>query len=546
MSSPHLNPSPRRPQASDWAARLIPGAAGVFRLAEKKPVLRVGADFQPFAAQALPPSREASSLENFLAGVLPEPVKKLWARNWLGAMAADFALITVNWLLVVAIFLQFSRVFSHTRAFEHPAAGAIRHQVLGIALLHAALITLLGYSEGLYASSGDWRRQATALGKSALWATAILCVAAWLLAASAISCGEICAAGALHFTTLLAWRRGGNRRARLTAETGRPVRSVLTNVLIIGAGPVGRRIAANVEAHAESGRVVCGFLDDELPMGNRVIGRVSSLARLARTGFVDEVILAAPHDRNLIQRVLQEARRLRLDVKLVPDLFGCAPEESDVERFGDLPAICLHQEPSPAVGLFVKRILDAAGAAVALVILSPILGLIAGLIKIGSKGPALYAAQRAGHKGRLFRCYKFRTMVSNADDLKLGLRRQNQRSGPIFKITGDPRITRLGHILRRYSLDELPQLWNVVKGEMSLVGPRPHPLDDFAAYEIEHLARLDVTPGITGLWQVTARRDPSFQRGMDLDREYIQTWSLAQDFRILFRTFRACIEGSGD
>jgi exopolysaccharide biosynthesis polyprenyl glycosylphosphotransferase len=521
---------------------LIPGAAGVFRVARKKPSMSVGAGFHASAQPVRAPSREESSLENFLAGLLPEPVKKLWERNWLGAMAADFALITVNWLLVVAIFLQFGRIFSQARAFEHATAGAVRHQVLGIALLHAALITLLGCSEGLYAWSGDVRREAAALGKSVLWATAILCVAAWLLAASAISCGEICVAGALHFAILLARRRAGHRKARLTAELGRQVR----NVLIVGGGPVGRRIAAEVEAHSETARVVCGFLDDELPMGNRVIGRVSSLARLARTGFVDEVILAAPRDRDLIQRVLQEARRLRLDVKLVPDLFGCAPEGSEVERLGDLPAICLHQEPSPALGLFVKRIFDAAGAGVALLILSPLLGLIAGLIKMGSKGPALYAAQRAGHKGRLFRCYKFRTMVRDADTLKLGLRRQNQRSGPIFKISSDPRITRLGRILRRYSLDELPQLWNVLKGEMSLVGPRPHPLDDFAGYEIEHLARLDVTPGITGLWQVTARRDPSFQRGMDLDREYIQTWSLGQDFRILFRTFRACIEGSGD
>jgi exopolysaccharide biosynthesis polyprenyl glycosylphosphotransferase len=502
----------------------------------------VGAGLEPLAADVPASSREVSLPENLLAELMPEPVKKLWARNWLGAMAADYALITVNWLLVVAIFLQFGRIFSHARAFEHATAGAVRHQVLGIALLHAALITLLGYSEGLYAWSGDLRREAAALGKSAFWATAILCVAAWLLAASAISCGEICVAGALHFAILLAWRRAGRRKARPMAEPGRRVR----NVLIIGAGPVGRRIAAEVEAHSEPPRVVCGFLDDELPMGDRMIGRVSSLARLSRTGFVDEVILAAPRNRDLIQRVLQEARRLRLDVKLVPDLFGCRPEGSDVERFGDLPAICLHQEPSPALGLFVKRILDAAVAGAALLILSPFLGLIAGLIKIGSKGPALYAAQRAGHKGRLFRCYKFRTMVSNADDLKLSLRRQNERLGPIFKISGDPRITKLGHILRRYSLDELPQLWNVLKGEMSLVGPRPHPLDDFAGYEIEHLARLDVTPGMTGLWQVTARRDPSFQRGMDLDREYIQTWSLAQDFRILFRTFRACIEGSGD
>lgn len=137
-------------------------------------------------------------------------------------------------------------------------------------------------------------------------------------------------------------------------------------------------------------------------------------------------------------------------------------------------------------------------------------------------------------------------MVSNAQNLKTALREQNQRSGPIFKIAHDPRITRVGRWLRRYSLDELPQLWNVLRGEMSLVGPRPHPLDDFAAYEIEHLSRLDVMPGITGLWQVTARRDPSFQRGIELDREYIRTWSLGMDARILLKTVRAVFRGSGD
>jgi lipopolysaccharide/colanic/teichoic acid biosynthesis glycosyltransferase len=137
-------------------------------------------------------------------------------------------------------------------------------------------------------------------------------------------------------------------------------------------------------------------------------------------------------------------------------------------------------------------------------------------------------------------------MVSNADELKSSLRRINERSGPTFKISGDPRITRVGRYLRRYSLDELPQLWNVLKGEMSLVGPRPHPLDDVAAYEIEHLSRLDVTPGITGLWQVTARRDPCFERGIELDREYIRTWSLGLDIQVLLRTFLAVFRGSGE
>jgi exopolysaccharide biosynthesis polyprenyl glycosylphosphotransferase len=260
---------------------------------------------------------------------------------------------------------------------------------------------------------------------------------------------------------------------------------------------------------------------------------------------VDEVILAAPRDRDLTQRVLREARRLRLDLEIVPELFGCKPAMHEIERVGDLPIICLHAERLPAAGLVVKRVIDVLGAGFALALLSPILAGIAILIKLDSAGPVLYCAPRAGRKGRLFRCYKFRSMVSEADNLKSSLRQKNERAGPTFKIASDPRITRLGRLLRRYSLDELPQLWNVVKGEMSLVGPRPHPLDDLAAYEIEHLARLDVTPGITGLWQVMARRDPSFQRGMQLDREYIRTWSLRLDIRILLRTLLAVVQGSG-
>ena len=196
--------------------------------------------------------------------------------------------------------------------------------------------------------------------------------------------------------------------------------------------------------------------------------------------------------------------------------------------------------------LALKRMLDVTGAATALIVLLPALALIALLIKLDSPGPIFYCAYRAGRKGRLFRCCKFRTMVPNADDLKACLRHQNERHGPFFKIARDPRITRLGGYLRRYSLDELPQLWNVLKGEMSLVGPRPHPADDVAGYKAEHHARLTVTPGITGLWQVTARRDPSFRRGLELDLEYIRNWSLGLDFRILLRTLLEVVSGSGE
>jgi lipopolysaccharide/colanic/teichoic acid biosynthesis glycosyltransferase len=136
-------------------------------------------------------------------------------------------------------------------------------------------------------------------------------------------------------------------------------------------------------------------------------------------------------------------------------------------------------------------------------------------------------------------------MVASADEVKDQLRQRNERQGPIFKIRDDPRITRVGRFLRRYSLDELPQLWNVLKGEMSLVGPRPHPLDDYQRYELEHLRRLDVTPGITGLWQIIARRDSSFNRNMALDLEYIDRWSVWLDLQILFKTCRVVFAGTG-
>jgi exopolysaccharide biosynthesis polyprenyl glycosylphosphotransferase len=316
------------------------------------------------------------------------------------------------------------------------------------------------------------------------------------------------------------------------------------NVLIVGAGGLGRKIARHLEAHPELERRFCGFLDDRRPLGNGIVGRTGDLAQSSRTVFVDEVILAIPHERDLSLRVLREAQRLRLDVKMALDLFGCQAL-GKVERIGDFPLISLHRERLPAMELLLKRVLDVLGAAAALILLAPFMALIALLITLDSPGPVLYSALRAGRKGRPFRCYKFRTMVTNADNLKLALRAQNQRQGPFFKLTDDPRVTRVGRFLRRFSLDELPQFLNVLHGEMSLVGPRPHPLDDFSGYAIEHLRRLDVTPGMTGLWQVTSREDPSFQRGMKLDVEYIHGWSLGMDLRILLKTAGAVLRGSG-
>jgi exopolysaccharide biosynthesis polyprenyl glycosylphosphotransferase len=537
VSTPFLNPQHQELQTA-WA-RLIPGEAPLLPGKKKPPQSVKSAVFTAEKVAEISPDGPAHARENTLALLIPAPLQNRAAWKWLRSTAADFMLVGLNWLLTGALLVPLRALFPGVRGFSF-AVGA-PDALMGIAVLHAALITLLGYTEGLYAEGGDLRRLVRILGKSVLWATTVLCLAYGLQGAPWTTSGLFCTVGGLNFGALLIWRTQSGKRQR----RARPASGV-RNVLIVGAGRVGRGVASYVEQHPETDRVVCGFLDNERPLGNGVLGRVGDLAHLARTGFVDEVILAAPHDRKLTLQVLREARRLRLDVEIVPELFGCRPTDEMVERVGDLPVISLHVERLPSLGLVLKRLVDVAGAGLVLTVLSPLLAVIAVMIKLDSSGPVLYCAPRAGRKGRPFRCYKFRTMVSNADALKDNLRQNNQRSGPFFKIADDPRITRLGRFLRRYSLDELPQLWNVLQGDMSLVGPRPHPLDDLAGYEVKHLARLDVTPGMTGLWQVTARRDPSFERGMELDREYIRTWSLGSDLRILLKTVSTVVRGSGD
>jgi len=166
-------------------------------------------------------------------------------------------------------------------------------------------------------------------------------------------------------------------------------------------------------------------------------------------------------------------------------------------------------------------------------------------IRFDSPGPIFYKAQRIGRKGRAFSCYKFRTMVQNADKLKADLEHMNERDSVLFKIKKDPRITKVGKVLRKYSLDELPQFYNVLKGDMSLVGPRPPMAAEVEQYDLAHLRRLDVLPGITGLWQVEARQDPSFDSYISLDTAYVENWSLVMDLRILARTVGVVLSGTG-
>lgn len=532
MSRVSANPAGSDKSTEAWA-RLIPGEEPFFWGKPKKPSRGVHQALREMTSTRVASERN----EGALALLLPKPLQKRMAKQWMQSMLMDFALIAISWLAIGALLVPLRILFPYRRVVQFDAGRPL--SLLGLAVLHAAFITLIGYTEGLHAKGCDLKTQRRGLAKSVMLATLVLCVGYQLQGAPWSIALLFCVAGCLHFAVLSMWRAAQQSGSMVQPRDTRMV-------LIVGAGALGRRVASYLEQHPSNGRTVYGFLDDVRTLGNGVIGRTGELAKIARRGFVEEIILAGPCDRELTGWIFHEARRLRLDVEVVPEMFGCDAAIADVEQVGGLPVICIHAERLPAAGLVLKRIGDVIGAGLALALLSPLIGLIAALIKLDSSGGVLYSAARAGRNGRLFRCHKFRTMVSNADQLKTSLRQSNERSGPFFKITGDPRITRVGRLLRRFSLDELPQLLNVIKGEMSLVGPRPHPLDDVAGYELEHLARLDVTPGITGLWQVTARRDPSFQRGMELDREYIRTWSLGLDLRILWKTVAAVLQGSGE
>jgi lipopolysaccharide/colanic/teichoic acid biosynthesis glycosyltransferase len=206
----------------------------------------------------------------------------------------------------------------------------------------------------------------------------------------------------------------------------------------------------------------------------------------------------------------------------------------------------LVSNPAPAsAGYLVKRSLDLTVAALALLALAPILALIALGVKLDSPGDVLYVDKRIGRQGRTFNCYKFRTMVANADQLLAHLAHKNERDGILFKIANDPRVTRIGRRLRKHSLDELPQLYNVIRGDMSLVGPRPPSVYGVQQYNPSALRRLEVLPGLTGLWQVEARQDPSFASYISLDIAYIENWSLLLDLRILVRTVGVVVTGTG-
>jgi len=322
-------------------------------------------------------------------------------------------------------------------------------------------------------------------------------------------------------------------------------------VLIIGTGPLGRHTGLEILDRKDHVRVVGYLRFSDEPIHDRlpaeVLGTASDLEDVLKRLVVSEVFISGKTDsqRNDMQGAIRVLERFGIPFALPAGGFRFArarPEHEKAVADGYIHYLSVQHKPFQ---LALKRLFDIGASAFALTLLSPLMLIVAVLVKLTSRGPVLFRQTRVGRHGRPFHMLKFRSMVANAEELKAKLMAKNEQAGPVFKIARDPRITRVGRFIRKYSIDELPQLVNVLRGEMSIVGPRPPVPSEVARYEAWQRRRLSVRPGLTCVWQVSGRNEISFDDWMYLDMEYIDHWSLAQDFELILKTVPIVLSGRG-
>lgn len=325
----------------------------------------------------------------------------------------------------------------------------------------------------------------------------------------------------------------------------------LHRIIVVGTGPLGRMIMQNVVAQPELGFQIVGFVDDERTedIGRfQALGRPEDVPSIVDSLDIDEVIIALPSSEHTRTSQLMVACTERhLGFRVVPDFYELSLNQVDIVDVNGIPLIGVRESRLIGVNLVVKRMIDVALASVALLALAPFMAIVAILIKVDSPGSLVVRQIRVGRDERQFPFFKFRSMYQNADALLEDVRHLDEArsDGRIFKARDDPRRTRVGRWLRKFSIDELPQLVNVLRGEMSLVGPRPPFPREVEKYEDWHRRRLDVLPGITGLWQVSGRSNLTFDEMALLDIWYIENWSIGLDLKLMLRTPGAVIFGTG-
>lgn len=337
--------------------------------------------------------------------------------------------------------------------------------------------------------------------------------------------------------------------ARIIRQRGRNRKMVL----VVGTGNQTKRFVDAIHRHFYWGLDIVGFIDvarekvGREVFGKKVLGTFHDIPQVLQAHPVDEVIIAISTRRlGEVQEVLEVCEREGVQVRIISNFLGEIAKRFRAEVIYGLPIISISYVPDNQVALAVKRGMDIVISLTALVLLVPVFLIIAAAIKISSPGPLFYEWNVVGFNKKPFKSWKFRTMVVGADSMKAQLAHLNEMEGPVFKITHDPRITPVGRFLRKFSLDELPQLWSVLIGDMSLVGPRPAGPHELERYESWQRRKLSIKPGITCLWQVNGRnRINDFDDWAKMDLEYIDNWSLWLDCKILLKTIPAVISGKG-
>ncbi len=358
-----------------------------------------------------------------------------------------------------------------------------------------------------------------------------LIIYTWIGCIIALFLGRLLTAFALSFAY-----RHGLRRARL---------------LVIGSGRLGKMMMQHIAATPRLGYQIIGFLDDQTPSLShfgrfRALGKVHDLEVILTTHQVDEVLIALPsHEHQEVLTSVRLCKEAGAEFKLIPDLYELSLSQIDMESIEGIPLIGIKSSGIGPWDAQMKRAIDVVLSSLVLVLGAPLWLLVALLIKLDSPGPVLFKQMRVGKGGRPFMLYKFRSMRVDADKELARLRRMNEAGGPLFKMKADPRRTRVGKCIRQTSIDEIPQLLNVLRGEMSLVGPRPALASEVAEYDLWERGRLEVHPGLTGLWQVRGRSQLDFDEMVLMDLYYIENWSLRLDIQILLQTIPAVLFRKG-